>query len=398
MVAHTETGYHFRVDEKFRGVKRDYIDVETLVVEGSTGFSGLNKQYLVFANTQKLNDGNHLFVSGCGRNLIELTYARALLDQLRREKGGKRIASVYGMLVRTMAPDIGIWDENYTRPLPGIVVRFQSLDRTFETTTNAYGAYAFDQLPTGSYRISADLPRNLEVAQRILDDPLPPVQVKSGSCYEQEIDVLPTGRISGQVIGPDSTPRVSTSVSLFRAEQYTDVASGAFGYQGGSKPFEFLRLPPGDYVLVFGSVRNRIDPDNPFPRTFYPSAPDIPAAHVIHLSDGQQILNADIHLPAALPTRKLFVHLLWNGRRPADYYTPNVIVETEGQRPHPEETAENTYSLNLLLDATYRVHVRAFCRSGPIGLAETDGVTVQGGDTSVSDLTLAFRPGACPQK
>ncbi len=50
---------------------------------------------------------------------------------------------------------------------------------------------------------------------------------------------------------------------------------GAHAYQGDGKPFEYSRLAPGDYILLFGSHANQdwIDPDHPFPQTFYPSAP-----------------------------------------------------------------------------------------------------------------------------
>jgi hypothetical protein len=47
-------------------------------------------------------------------------------------------------------------------------------------------------------------------------------------------------------------------------------------------------------------------------------------------------MNADIHLHrASLPTRKVTVHLLWDGGKPQDYYAPAVIVEaSEGVPPY----------------------------------------------------------------
>jgi hypothetical protein len=107
-------------------------------------------------------------------------------------------------------------------------------------------------------------------------------------------------------------------------------------YQGESKPFEFTHLPVGDYVLVFNR-RDQADPDGPFPRTFYPNAPDRSSAQIIHLEDGQQIMNADIHLRrVSMPTRKVTIHLLWDGGKPQDYYASDVIVEaSEGVRLYP---------------------------------------------------------------
>src|SRR2546429_5853696 len=49
-------------------------------------------------------------------------------------------------------------------------------------------------------------------------------------------------------------------------------------------------LPICDYILVFNSS-NRIDPEAPFPRTFYPGASDLKQAGRIHLEEGQHITD-----------------------------------------------------------------------------------------------------------
>jgi hypothetical protein len=100
-------------------------------------------------------------------------------------------------------------------------------------------------------------------------------------------------------------------------------------------------------VLVFNR-RDQADPDGPFPRTFYPSAPDRSSAQIIHIEDGQQTMNADIHLRrVSMPTRKVTIHLHWVGGKPQDYYAPEVIVEiSEGVRPYPYKISDGTYSLS----------------------------------------------------
>jgi len=100
----------------------------------------------------------------------------------------------------------------------------------------------------------------------------------------------------------------TAGVELYRANRYNERQAGLFGFQGKAtptedwKPFEFYHLPAGDYVLVFNR-QNREEPDAPFRRTFFPDAPDRESAVVIHLAEGQQISNADIHVLAASPTR-----------------------------------------------------------------------------------------------
>ena len=382
--------YRFHVDEKLKGVTSDYFEIEPYPI--STYFE-IGKQYLVFVDVMPLEDGEHLFAQECGPTR-ELKYAQAVLEQVRAEMKGKRNAAVYGMLLRTLDLGAGVLDEDYARPLPGVVVRFQSGVKSFETKTDKHGAYAFEALPKGTYRVSADLPSTLELTG--FSNETSVFELEDRSCYENDITAMPTGQISGRVIAPDGAALRSTSVELYRADQYGDEQAGASAYQDESKPFEFVHLPPGDYALVFNR-RDQADADAPFPRTFYPNALDRGSAQVIHLEDGQQIMNADIHLrKVSMPTRKVTIHLRWDGGESQDYYAPAVIVEaSEGVPPYPYKISVGAYSLSLLLNAKYTVRAEAYCQMGTAGKAESDTATVDGGDALVSDVTLTLHAGEC---
>jgi len=382
--------YRFHVDEKLKGVTSDYFEIEPYPI--STYFE-IGKQYLVFVDVMPLEDGEHLFAQEC-RPTRELKYAQAVLEQVRAEMKGKRNAAVYGMLLRTLDLGAGVLDEDYARPLPGVVVRFQSGVKSFETKTDKHGAYAFEALPKGTYRVSADLPSTVELTG--FSNETSVFELEDRSCYENDITAMPTGQISGRVIAPDGAALRSTNVELYRADQYGDEQAGASAYQDESKPFEFVHLPPGDYVLVFNR-RDQADADAPFPRTFYPNALDRGSAQVIHLEDGQQIMNADIHLrKVSMPTRKVAVHLRWDGGESQDYYAPAVIVEaSEGVPPYPYKISVGAYSLSLLLNAKYTVRAEAYCQMGTAGKAESDTATVDGGDALVSDVTLTLHAGEC---
>jgi hypothetical protein len=53
--------------------------------------------------------------------------------------------------------------------------------------------------------------------------------------------------------------------------------------------------------------KNDENPDAPVPTTFYPRAPNLEGSQVIHLADGLDLLNADIHVSDPLPTRQITV-------------------------------------------------------------------------------------------
>ena len=192
--------------------------------------------------------------------------------------------------------------------------------------------------------------------------------------------------------------------SLYLASRYKEGKPSAYSLQGkGSpltewKPFEFYHLPGNDYVLVF-NPKNEENSDAPFPTTFYPNSTDLKGSQMIHLADGQDLLNADIQVSNPLPTRQVIIRLVWNGRRPEDFYPPQVIVNAErGTNPLPEETSRHVYTLNLLLGARYTIRAEAFCQMGKKGKVETWSISIDGSDLSISEVTLKFATGECEHK
>jgi len=392
----------FQVTEAFKGIQGNVVDLNKGVHE--FGFE-LGKKYLVFAVPcgWRGADGECLTNSICfGTRPLE--DAAAILEQLRAEKNGKRVAAVYGTLVRTLGEERGDWKEGYRLPLPNILIRLQSDKKSFETRTDQQGAYAFSRVPPGKYQVSADLPPDLALGDVIGNDPIKPFELPRHCCFENNLYALPSGRISGEVIGPDGKPLRLAVVYLYPATRYKDAKQGSYSLQGQGrpfaewKPFEFHHLPAGDYVLVF-NPKNEENPDAPFPTTFYPHSPAVEGAQVIHLADGQQLSDTDIQVSDPLPTRQITVRLVWDGRRPEDFYPPQVVVNASaGKNPFPEETDRDAYTLSLLLSSRYTIHAEAFCRIGTTGKAATNDATVDGSDLSVSEVTLRFAKGECARE
>jgi hypothetical protein len=136
--------------------------------------------------------------------------------------------------------------------------------------------------------------------------------------------------------------------------------------------------------------------DAPFPATFFPQSTSFGTSQLIHLSDGQQISNANIHVRNPLPTRQITVRLIWGDKSSQDFFSPQVIAKaTRGVAPYPFEAGGNSYTLNLLLNSRYTIHAEAFCRIGTTGAAETDHAFVEGNDATVTEVKLRFVVGEC---
>jgi hypothetical protein len=183
---------------------------------------------------------------------------------------------------------------------------------------------------------------------------------------------------------------------LFKADQYT---AGAIGQalQIDGQPFIFSRLLPGDYLVAFDN--QGADVRNPFPTTFYPRGSDVKGATVIHLGAGQQVLNADLFLPEAIPTRPLRVVLDWNGRNRSQYSVPGIHPAPPGHDFTVRPLAENTYEVDLLTNRTYRLQASAACRNNkPYSAFRTEYVTVEGANPLQQEVTLTFTIDECTSK
>jgi hypothetical protein len=406
--------YHFQINERFAGADTTEIDVFSGGDDGDCAFRfKKGEQYIVFTN--KSEDGR-LFATICS-GTRPASEGRALIPQLRAMRNGQRVASVFGVLRRSDPPLLAPSDDP-DDPLPHIKLKLRSKDDRFATSTGPDGVYTFYNVHAGEYIYTADLPARFEFTQKTLHGGLPPFRIPNGACFEYNVNALPTGKIRGSVLGPDKKSLPLASVELYRADRYEDTQPGLWGFQGLKGVFEFDHIGPGEYILVFNRL-NRVDPNSPYPRSFYPGTPERNEAKFIKLKDGQQLLKADVHVKDGYPTRPLRVQLKWlNGRPPGEV---TVMAKAEqGENPATQKVAEGLYQFTLLESAQYTItawedldpqHAPLRRRTGN-RTSGTDGadeecaaparldappMTVAGSDTDAKEITLVFVTPECPK-
>jgi hypothetical protein len=393
--------YHFHVEELVAGPDAAEIDVFSGGDDGDCAYRFENgKQYLVFAQSE--TEGK-LFITRCS-GTRPASEAHALLPQLRAAEKGEQVASVFGVLRRTNPPLLAPANDPED-PLPNVSLKLRSKYDQFSTSTDANGAYSFYDVHPGEYRFTANLPALLQLTQKTLAGGLPPLKLGAGACTEYNVDARPTGKIRGSVLGPKGKPLPIASVELYRADRYDDSRPGLWAFQGAKSGFEFDHLGPGEYILVFNRL-NRTDPNSPYPRTFYPGAPDLSNAKRIKLKDGRQLLNANIKLRAGYPTRQLRVRLRWpDGRPPGEIY---VIAKADrGENPAVQKIGDARYQFTLLKDAHYSISAwvdldpqRQAARPAENGCTapariDAPPVVVDAADTSAMEITLTFVTPKC---
>ncbi|HKV03787.1 MAG TPA: hypothetical protein VJO53_01640 [Candidatus Acidoferrales bacterium] len=351
VVASRVMRYHFQIEERFAGVSGDTaeIDIFSGGEDGDCGYRfKTSGRYLVF--THRGNDGR-AFATICD-GTRPASDAQALLPQLRAMRDGKRVASVFGVLRRADPPFLAAADDP-DGPLPKVSLRLRSRDDRFETSTDSEGIFSFYDVHAGEYEFMASQPVRIELTNKTLLRGRPVFKIPNGACYEFDVDALPTGHIQGSVLGPNGRPIPVAAVELYRAGSYEDSRPGLWGFQGAKGVFDFDHVGPGEYIIVFNRT-NRMNPNSPFHRAFYPGVAEASKAQPITLKDGQELLRVNMKVIASEPTRQLRVRLKWRGRKPEGNVT--VVANTDrGDAPVAQEVGDGRYELTLFESANYTI-------------------------------------------
>jgi len=393
--------YHFHVDERFAGVDSAEIDVFSGGDDADCAYRfRKDEQYLVF--THPGADGR-LFATICS-GTRPAKDARALLPQLRAMRRGRQVASVFGVLRRADAPFLAPADDPQ-QPLPNVALNLQSRDDRFRTSTDEDGAFSFYDVHAGEYSLTANLPVPMILTRKKVVGPAPPFKIPDGACYEYDVDALPTGHIQGSVVDPGGKPLPIASVELYRAGSYDDSRPGLWGFQGAKGVFDFDNVGAGEYIIVFNRP-NRLDPNSPFRRAFFPGVAAVTEAKLVTLKDGQELLNVNMQVKDAYPHRTLRVRLKWPGHTPPGDVT--VVAKAErGENPMAEQISDGLYEFTLLDSDEYSIsawedlapqpavpHRRKPACEAPSRI-DAAPVAVSGSDASGKEITLVFPAVRC---
>jgi hypothetical protein len=396
--------YRFRIDERFAGPVTAEIEVFSGGDDGDCGYQfKQGEPYIVF--TQQEVEGK-LFATICN-GTRPASEGIALIPQLRAMRNRQRVASVFGVLRRSDPPFLAPPDDP-DDPLPSIALRLRSRDDRFSTSTGPNGVYTFYDVHAGEYAFTANLPVRMELTQKTLTGGLPPFKIPNGACYEYNVDALPTGHIRGSVLAPNGKPLRLASVELYRAGQYGDTRPGLWGFQGYKGHFDFDHVGPGEYILVYNRM-NRMDPNSPFQRSFYPGTSTADDAEPIALKDGQQLMKVNMKLRDGYPIRPLKVHIRWEHGRPPGNLTVMAKAEDGSANPAADKIGDGLFEFPLLESVRYTISAwedldpqRAAAGRGAActipARIEAAPVAVDGADPDMKDVTVRFPAVECAKQ
>lgn len=287
----TSYAARFVVEENFSGaVAGSEVTVYTGMGGGDCGYpfvSGVN--YLVYAGQQ--NGDGRLHAGICSAT-VPAVGAGGVLPELRAWRDHKRLDDLFGVVIQ--APKgAGFADLVESKPLAGVTVQAMgSRGQWYAAHTDAIGAFSFESLPAGTYKVSAALPVGLTL---LSNDASAEVTGEGSGCALNQ-SAKPDGQIEGTVVDAAGKP-----MRGFVTIQPSDPQEAAEATRRGGLPgydiaadgrFVLPLLPAGRYRLKFHPATAR-GPD--FATTYYWPAN---ADQSIEVGLGQHIAGLRFSVPA----------------------------------------------------------------------------------------------------
>jgi hypothetical protein len=333
---------HFIVEQPFRGVAGNRVDVETLHGTSCDMPFKKGERYLIYAGRDQ--DSKQLFAGPCmgttnlKHAVDDLNYIRTVTQQQAKE-------TILGRLLHFR------YD-----PLPGNKVTVHGSDKTFETKTDENGDFSVSVPGPGKYTVRVFIPYAAEFLPSSQEergklettDALTTfeyeVQVARNQCQYRQLDTVKvdlhaTAEVSGSVLTAAGRAVSTGYVYLVHA---ADFDRSEFVKLDEDGSFKFEGVAVGEYYVVL-NPRNEApdDDDPPYPRTYYPNAPEVSAATKIVVTEGAKLENLTLRVGRPWKERVVSGKVVWqDGQVPknahvslydADRYVRLIKLDEKGR-------------------------------------------------------------------
>lgn len=297
----------FLVNEKFKGVKGNEIDIYTSSQGTACGFRfQKGEKYLVYAYSED-QSRKYYSTSICTRTRL----AEGKADEiavLRSLSKGKLQPRIYGRVEEIVRGIYLEYKENV--PMANIKVIARNGNKTYESITDDDGMFRFANLKIGKYKLQVELPST----HKIGDDSWEfegnqalnlNYSVTNYDCPDFiTIKTRVDGRIKGRVldfkgnpVGKDVRVTLITKETVNNSDdkiQYIGTETDKMGF------YEFKGIPKGEYYLGINLDLSQPYKNNPYKKIFYPNSTNSQTATLIKLGYGQKLNGFDLTLPAPL--------------------------------------------------------------------------------------------------
>lgn len=293
------TTVYFTIEEAFKGIggTGTVLDLNYcghLFKEG--------ERYLVYAHRNP--NSQQLDVRAGNTRTRPLAEAADDLQYIRELASAEPGSRVFGKVTQyTFNIKKPVYDPFDAESIQNIKVILEGNNSRQEVLTDSQGRYEFGRLPTGTYRVRAELPTYLSYEEQ-------KIEVDGLRCVPLDITARRKGEIAGRVFDSTGETLIHVPVSLVPAdasheeifaERKKEEVVWPFSLTTLQGRFSFSQLPPGRYFLIINrteyerSLGRQREPA--LPRFFYPGVSDVAVATVIVVSTEDERREYDFHLP-----------------------------------------------------------------------------------------------------
>ncbi len=302
---------YLSIEQAFKGINETKIKMWQGSGSGDCSFVfEKGERYLIYAG---YSDETKQFHTNICTRSRPLAYAAEDLDYLRGLPSSNQGTRLSGTVVKYDYEEIG--SPSIPELISGVKVIAEGENgQRFEAITNNEGFYKMVDLPSGRYKVRAEIPPYLSLTRDNQDI----VEVPSKGCATADFLTRTDGRISGMLLDAQGRVMPETDVDLIPfelADKVGDRRIGRYKKTDEAGRFEFTELKPGRYLLGV-NIRSEPDGDNPFRRTYFPGVSNVAEARVIVLSKGEKLKGYDLRLPPHLPVRIIRGVFVWQNGKP----------------------------------------------------------------------------------
>ena len=270
------------------------------------------------------------------------------------------------------------------------------------TISDAAGHFHFDNVPPGSYRISAQ--HDSFIAKRGWWQPSPALTVaEEQHVQDVTVQLVPMGVVAGHVLDEDGDPIVGARVTILqysylpgrkRLTALAQVESNDLG------EFEAVDLAPGRYYFQVMGPQPRNIPrqtrwahgEEAFPTTFYPNAREIGQATATDVAPGAHLNNIDFRL-RKMPAYHIRGTVVGQSGGQAGTYTA-LTVNTPGVQfgaiMRSDLQPDGSFDVRGVVDGSYRLSYEQSTPSKGIAYASQE---VHVADADVNAVVFAQKAG-----
>jgi hypothetical protein len=354
-----------KVDEVFKG------SVPEEIITSDDGFRcdnypfSLGKSYLIYSKGVLENTENIVPVGLCS-GTTPVKNAQDSINFLRQLKEGKFPSILYGKVQRVVNDE-----KNPYEPLPKtkvILTKIHAIEngqykepkkkeRTSETLTNENGEYKFENLASGRYKLSAELPDDLWMPENR--------EFGTGgkpSCDNHSLSVFTEGRISGSVASSEGTPVGFLKLRISPMDKNTRFYYGEAQTDNDGN-YTFYGLSEGRYKIHVYLPWYRLDNSKPSPfESGYPfstyyfgNAFENEKAQIINLGYTEKIRNINLKMPAFPVKQNVNGIVVWEDGTPAKNASITYRIKRLGDnyRRYATPKEDGTFSFQIYEEFEY---------------------------------------------